>query len=121
MDKPTCDRNHASKSVRRSALTVVEDVTFTNNIVRHAAGVFDILGYDDIFPTQQTKRILIKDNLFDDINGPNWEEDSGNSRFCSTGSQRHYRSQFLFPERTRYLQRGPRSSRVRLHEQYYAS
>lgn len=49
--------------------SVVSDVTFTNNIVRHVGNGIDILGYDDNFPSQQTRRIVIRNNLFDDIGG----------------------------------------------------
>jgi len=47
--------------------SVVEDVAFTHNIVRHVASGVNILGHDDLNPSQQTKRILLKDNLFDDV------------------------------------------------------
>lgn len=56
----------------------VEDVTMTNNIVRHAAGGINILGHDDNHPSGQARRILIRNNLFEDIGGPQW---SGNGRF----------------------------------------
>jgi hypothetical protein len=52
--------------------TVVEDVTFRNNIVRHTASGVSILGRDDNYPSGQTKRILIQNNLFDDIGGDRW-------------------------------------------------
>jgi hypothetical protein len=52
--------------------SVVEDVTFSNNVVRHTASGINILGRDDNHPSQQTKRILIKNNLFDDIGGARW-------------------------------------------------
>jgi hypothetical protein len=53
--------------------SVIEDVTFTNNIVRHSASGVNILGFDDMHPPSgQAKRILIKNNIFDDINGPRW-------------------------------------------------
>jgi hypothetical protein len=52
--------------------SVVEDVTFSNNIVRHTASGIYFLGYDDNNPSQQTKRILIKNNLFEDIGGARW-------------------------------------------------
>lgn len=55
--------------------SVVEDVTFTNNILRHIASGVSILGYDDIFQSQQTKRILIKNNVFDDVSGAKWGGD----------------------------------------------
>ena len=47
--------------------TVVEDVTFRNNIVRHSASGVSILGRDDNYPSGQTKRILIQNNLLLDI------------------------------------------------------
>jgi hypothetical protein len=55
-----------------SPWAVVEDVTFVNNVVRHIASGVNILGWDDNYPSQQTKRILIKNNLFDDVGGPRW-------------------------------------------------
>lgn len=53
--------------------SVVEDVTFSNNIVRHVGSGINILGYDDHHPSQQTSRILIRNNLFIDIGGK-WGE-----------------------------------------------
>lgn len=52
--------------------TIVQDVTFTNNIVRHSAGGINLFGKDDIHPSQQTKRVKISNNLFDDIGGSQW-------------------------------------------------
>lgn len=49
--------------------SVVEDVTFTNNILRHVASGINILGRDNAHPSQPTRRILIKNNLFEDIGG----------------------------------------------------
>ena len=48
--------------------TRVQDVTFTNNIVRHVAGVLNIAGFDDSDPTLRTERITFRNNLFDDVN-----------------------------------------------------
>jgi hypothetical protein len=45
----------------------VEDMTFQKNIVRHTAGAFNISGTDDLHPSRQTARILIRDNLLYDI------------------------------------------------------
>ena len=57
----------------RSPWAVIEDVTFTNNIVRHSPSGVNIMGSDDIHPPSgQGQRILIKNNIFDDINGPRW-------------------------------------------------
>ncbi|HWP43177.1 MAG TPA: PKD domain-containing protein, partial [Blastocatellia bacterium] len=50
--------------------SVVSDVTFTNNIVLNSAGGVLISGYDYIWPSQQTRRVLIKNNLFDGIGAP---------------------------------------------------
>ncbi len=58
--------------------SVVQDVQFTNNIVRHSGSAVSILGRDDVYPSQQAKRITIKNNLFDDINGSSW---GGDGRF----------------------------------------
>jgi hypothetical protein len=49
--------------------SVVEDVTFANNVVRHVASGVNILGRDDIQPSQQTARIAIRNNLFVDVGG----------------------------------------------------
>jgi len=50
--------------------SVVEDVTFVNNVVRHAGGGINVLGKDDNHPSQQTQRIEIRNNLFLDIGEP---------------------------------------------------
>ena len=53
--------------------SVVEDVTFANNLVRHAASGVNILGRDDVGGTsEQTRRILISGNLFYDVGGARW-------------------------------------------------
>ena len=55
---------------------VVQDITFTHNIVRHAAGAFDMLGIDNTDKTTtgvvRLHRALIKDNLLLDISNANW-------------------------------------------------
>jgi len=53
--------------------SVVEDITFSNNIVRHVANGINILGIDDIHTSQQTRRIVINNNLFLDL-GNEWGE-----------------------------------------------
>ena len=45
--------------------TVVQRVTFTNNIVRHVSSVFNILGYDNNAPSLQTNHITIRNNVLD--------------------------------------------------------
>jgi hypothetical protein len=49
--------------------SVVEDVTFSNNIVRRVANGINILGHDDNHSSRQTRRILIANNLFEDVGG----------------------------------------------------
>jgi hypothetical protein len=56
----------------------VEQVTFAGNIVRHAGAGIQILGYDDTHPSQQTRTINIRNNLFQDIDPQNW---GGNGYF----------------------------------------
>jgi hypothetical protein len=50
----------------------VQDVIFTNNILRHSGGGFNIAGPDDTAPSQPSQRILISNNLIDDIDGDKW-------------------------------------------------
>lgn len=50
----------------------VQDITFINNIIRHSAAGFSILGHDDQNPSQLTQRIKIENNLWTDINGSAW-------------------------------------------------
>jgi hypothetical protein len=47
--------------------TVVQQVTFTNNIVRHVASGVDILGNDNDQTSQLTNNIVIRNNLFYDV------------------------------------------------------
>lgn len=50
----------------------LQDVTFSNNIVRHAAGGFSILGTDDTHPSQRTTNLKILNNLVEDIDAVAW-------------------------------------------------
>lgn len=52
--------------------SVVEDVAFTDNIIRDVASGVNILGHDDDHPSRQTRRILIRNNLFEDVGGTRW-------------------------------------------------
>jgi hypothetical protein len=58
--------------------SVVEDVSFTNNLVRHSAGGINLLGRDNLHPSEQLKGVDISGNVFDDIGGSQW---GGNGRF----------------------------------------
>jgi hypothetical protein len=57
--------------------SVVEDVTFTNNIVRHTSGGVNILGTDNERKSEQTKRVEITNNLFEDLDGRRWGKGDG--------------------------------------------
>ena len=46
---------------------IVKNVTVQNNVIRHVAAVFNILGYDDISTSQQTQDITIRNNLIYDV------------------------------------------------------
>jgi hypothetical protein len=58
----------------KASWAVVEDVTFTGNVVRGAGGGVNILGRDDSHPGSRAgaRRVLISNNLFQDIGGPRW-------------------------------------------------
>jgi hypothetical protein len=49
--------------------SVVEDVRFTNNVVRDAAGGINFLGHDDAAPSGRTRGIVVRNNVFEDIDG----------------------------------------------------
>jgi hypothetical protein len=55
-----------------SPWSMVRDITFRKNVVRHVSSAVNIMGSDDLQPSQQTKRILIQDNLFEDVSDANW-------------------------------------------------
>ena len=47
----------------------VSDITITNNIVRHAGAGISLSGHDDQALSNQSRRIKIANNLFEDIDG----------------------------------------------------
>jgi len=55
--------------------SVVEDITFVDNVVRGAASGMKIGGRDDSAPSGQTRRVLIRNNLFEEIDGKAWGGD----------------------------------------------
>jgi hypothetical protein len=64
----------------------VDHITFEQNVVRHSAAGIQILGSDNINPSQQTQAIVVRDNVFADIDKDNW---GGNGYFVSlTGGAR---------------------------------
>jgi hypothetical protein len=68
----------------RSPWSVVEDVTFRYNVIRHAANAINISGYDDSHPSTQGRRYRISHNLVYDINGATW---GGKGNFLQIGNQ----------------------------------
>jgi putative Ig domain-containing protein len=56
----------------RAGWTVVQRVTFVNNLVRHTAGGVNILGTDNLNPSQRTNTITVTDNVFDDLTPASW-------------------------------------------------
>lgn len=58
--------------------SIVKDIKFTNNIVRHAGAGINILGNDDIYMSQTLENVEIFNNLFDEIGGIKW---GGSGRF----------------------------------------
>ncbi|HXE79123.1 MAG TPA: Ig-like domain-containing protein [Vicinamibacterales bacterium] len=68
----------------RAPWTVVRDVEFTNNLVRHSSNGVNILGYDNLQPSQQTRRITIRNNVFEDISGTHW---GGHGIFVQLGDE----------------------------------
>ena len=61
------------------ATAVVEDVEFTNNIVRHVAAGIHLLGQDDLYAAgrreRRLHRVRIANNLFEDVNQAVWGGD----------------------------------------------
>ena len=53
--------------------SVVQDVTFRNNIVRRVGGGFNMHGTDDNFRSLFSNRIRISNNLLDQIDGTLWD------------------------------------------------
>jgi hypothetical protein len=50
--------------------STLRDITFTNNVIRNSAAGINVLGRDDLFASDQTQRVLIKNNVFENIGGP---------------------------------------------------
>ena len=64
----------------------VDHVTFEQNVVQHASAGMQILGYDNDNPSLQTQAIVVRNNLFADIDNQNW---GGNGYFATiTGGPR---------------------------------
>ncbi len=68
----------------RAPWTTIENVTFRNNIVRHAAAAINILGTDNNAPSRTASNISIQNNLFHDIDHRTW---GGNGVFMLVGER----------------------------------
>jgi hypothetical protein len=64
--------------------STIENVTFQNNLVRGVAGGINILGFDTDRVSQQARGILIRNNLFDDVDHERW---GGNGMFLQMGDE----------------------------------
>ena len=53
----------------RAPWSTIEDVTFANNLIRHVAAGVNMLGKDDNNPSQQARRIAVRNNVFFDVGG----------------------------------------------------
>ncbi len=53
--------------------STVEDVEFVNNVVRDVGGGIYVLGQDNYHPSQQAKRLVIRNNLFMGVDGERWK------------------------------------------------
>jgi hypothetical protein len=67
----------------RAPWTTIENVRFTNNVVRHAGNGINLAGMDDQHPSQRARGIVIRGNTFEDIDGGTW---GGNGDFLRIGS-----------------------------------
>jgi len=63
---------------------VVEDIEFSGNVVAHSGSAFNFLGHDDLFPSGQLARVVVKNNLVFDIAGTAW---AGNGIFAQLGGE----------------------------------
>ena len=80
----------------------VEDVTFVNNIVRHCSSGISILAEDDNHRSDTAKRLLFRNNLFEDINPTRF---GGDGRLLQLISPRRPVAELIL-ERNTMLHRG---------------
>jgi hypothetical protein len=66
----------------RATWSVVENVRFLDNVVRHVAAAINISGTDDERESGRTRGVVIAGNRFEDVNGPAW---GGNGDFVQIG------------------------------------
>ncbi|MCX8038561.1 MAG: hypothetical protein N3D11_16210 [Candidatus Sumerlaeia bacterium] len=82
--------------------STVEDLAFVNNIVRHCSSGIAIAGEDDNHRSQTTKRVLIRNNLFEEINPTRW---GGDGRLIQLTSPRQPAEDIVI-ERNTFLHSG---------------
>ncbi len=56
----------------RAPWAVVQRVSVRDNIVRHVAAAVNILGTDNLAPSQRTNHLTISNNVFDDLTSATW-------------------------------------------------
>jgi hypothetical protein len=65
--------------------TVVQDVTFTHNIVQHVPDGLETAASDGSFPpAQPCARILVRNNLFTDVSSASWGGSQGASFYAAS-------------------------------------
>jgi hypothetical protein len=64
--------------------TTIENVRFENNIVRHSGSAINVLGYDSSYPSRQLRGLVIRNNLFTDIDQVTW---GGTGIFLQIGDE----------------------------------
>lgn len=62
----------------------IEDVEISGNVISHTGGAFNLLGHDDIKPSQQMRRITIQNNLVYAVDHSAW---GGNGTFAQIGAE----------------------------------
>jgi hypothetical protein len=79
--------------------STVEEIAFTNNIVRHSANGLNLYGRDVDYPSQQSRKIRIANNLLYDIDGGKY---GGRGDFLQMGATNE-----VIVEHNTVLQTGP--------------
>ncbi len=102
-----------------SPWSVVQQVQFTNNVIRHVAGGINILGNDDIHPSQTTNNIVVRNNLFEDISSASYGGD-GRSGTHRRRPGHHFRSQYRAAGWVVRGYGGKSRDQLRLHQQHRA-
>ena len=67
----------------RAPWAIVENVRFSNNLVRHVSAAFNISGIDPYRPSARTRAIAISNNLFLDVSAAAW---GGSGDFLQIGN-----------------------------------